>query len=375
MLIVPTATVGILSYFSAKIAVESEILSAIDDNINNLNETINKTINPKIYDIQYLADSVTSSYFQGNESPELRARLNEYVKYHPETQSIYVGTETGLFIQEPRVEMAADYDARKREWYIKAMENKGKVFISDPYISAGTDDMVVTIAKAIQSGSAVAAVNLRISYLQELTNNVKIGESGFAFLLDPNKMIISHPIYEIGSEAKESFITNMYEKEKDILNYEVNGVSRVLNFMTNEVTGWKIAGNVESSEISEAASPIFLNTLVVLGIAIVIGSIIIFFTIKSIIKPIKDLKEKAITVSGGDLTEKIIVESNDDIGQLGIAFNEMQDSLRKLVAKVDVNAEQVAASSEQLTASAEQTSRATEQVAEAIQDVAGSAEK
>lgn len=375
MLIVPTVIVGVLSYFSAKDAVESEILLAIENNINNLNETINNSIHPKINDIGYLSDSVTSSNIKGNESPEIRARLYDYIKYHPEAQSIFVGTETGLFIQEPLLEMPADYDPREREWYIKAMENKGNVFISNPYISAGTEDMVVTISKAVLNGNAVAAVNLRLSYLQKLTNNVIIGESGFAFLLDPNKMIISHPTMEIGSEANESFIAKMYEQDKGILNYNVKGTSRVLNYMTNDVTGWKIAGNVESSEISKAAAPIFQNTLVVLGVAILIGALIIFFTIKSIIKPIKDLKEKAITVSGGDLTEEIIVESNDDIGQLGLAFNEMQYSLRRLVAKVDVNAEQVAASSEQLTASAEQTSRATEQVAEAIQEVAGSAEK
>ena len=49
----------------------------------------------------------------------------------------------------------------------------------------------------------------------------------------------------------------------------------------------------------------------------IIGVIAVFFIIKSIIKPLKKLKEQAITVSKGDLTEQIKVQSNDEIGQLG----------------------------------------------------------
>lgn len=375
MLIFPAISVGILAYSSAKEAVQSEVVSAIEDNINHLNETINSTIRPKIEDIEYLSGSVTSSLFEGEESPILRSRLNEYVQYHPEVQSIYVGTNSGLFIQQPKVKMADDYDPRKRDWYIKAMENKGEIIISNPYISAGTDDMVITISKVTLDGSSVAAVNLRLSYLQELTNKVKIGESGFALMLDPNKMTIAHPTNEVGEEATESYVAKMYEHEKGKLTFEVNGISKELSYVTNEMTNWKIAANIESSEISDAATPILHSTLLVLGIAIVIGALMMFFIIKSIIKPIKNLKEKAITISSGDLTKEIEVESNDDIGQLGIAFNEMQSSLRRLVQSVDLNSDQVAASSEQLTASAEQTTQATEQVAEAMQEVASSAEK
>lgn len=375
MLIVPAFIVGTLSFFSAKDAVKNEILAGIEENINLLNESIDNTIKPKIHDIEYLSNFVSPALFEGEDSPGLRMHLDDYVQYHPEIQSIYVGTGTGLFVQEPKVKMPADYDPRKRDWYIQAMEHKGDVIISNPYVSAGTDTMVITVSKALKDGTGVASVNINLSYIQELTGKVKIGESGFAFLLDQTKKYIVHPTSEPGSEVKESFIPSMFKQNKGMIDYEINGVAKILSFVTNETTGWKIAVNVEYDEITATAAPIFYKMLMVLAIAIFVGGILNYFTIRSIIKPLKNLREKAITVSNGDLTAEINVETNDDIGQLGNAFNEMQSSLRRLVEKVDVNAEQVAASSEQLTASAEQTSKATEQVAEAIQEVASSAEK
>ena len=81
--------------------------------------------------------------------------------------------------------------------------------------------------------------------------------------------------------------------------------------------------------------------LLVVVIALVIGAVGVYFIIKSIIEPIRELKDKAITVSKGDLTEKIKVHSNDEIGQLGLAFNEMQENLRAVVEKVDYDKNRV----------------------------------
>ncbi|MDD1505981.1 HAMP domain-containing protein, partial [Lysinibacillus sp. CNPSo 3705] len=101
------------------------------------------------------------------------------------------------------------------------------------------------------------------------------------------------------------------------------------------------------------------KTFLVLIAAIVISVIVFFFVMKAIINPIKALKDSAVTISKGDLTEKVTVKSHDEIGQLGQAFNDMQDSLRTLIQKIEQNAEEVASSAEELTANANQTSIAT----------------
>jgi methyl-accepting chemotaxis protein len=167
----------------------------------------------------------------------------------------------------------------------------------------------------------------------------------------------------------------MYTKEAGNYEYVFQGKEKIMSFETNESTGWKVAGNFYYSDVNNAAAPIQNTTILVIIIAIIVGLIAVFFIIRSVIRPINYLKEKAITISHGDLTEQIKITSNDEIGLLGHAFQEMQESLINLIRKVEQSAELVAASSAELSANAEQTSAATEMVATSIQEVSTSAEK
>jgi methyl-accepting chemotaxis protein len=374
VLIIPAIIIGTLAYMTAKDAVKAEMLAGFTGNINLLNTTIDNTMQLKMHDINTFSTNLTSKLYQGDSSPELRGIFTQYRVLHPEAEIIYIGTNKGLFIQEPDVGIPADYDPRKRPWYIEAMDKKGEVIISEPYISASTNEMVVTISKAIKDGSGVAAVDINLNHLQDITNQVKIGKSGYAVLLDNGKRYIAHPTEAAGNEAIVGLADKLYGQESGQFDAKFDGEERITAFVTNELTGWKLAGSVASSEITAAASPILQKTAIIILIAFIIGAIVVFFIIKSIINPISDLKEKAITISQGDLTQSIIVQSNDEIGHLGQAFNDMQESLRTLIKNVEKSAELVASSAEELSASAEQTSDATEQVATSIQEVAYSAE-
>jgi methyl-accepting chemotaxis protein len=375
ILIVPAISIGLISYSTAKNAVEKEITDGIGQNISLLNATIDSTIQPKIVDIDYFSQAINAQLYQDINSPELRAEFNQYSKTHPEAQSIYLGTETGVFVQEPRINDTNNYDPRTRDWYKQAMENKGKTIISPPYADIGTKEMVITISKATDDGNGVMAVDIFLTHLQKITNQVKIGDEGYAFLLDENKKFIAHPTNAGGSKATEKFYNEMYKKGQGTFTYTLDNKEKMMSFITNKLTGWKIAGNLYTEELSNAAAPIFQKTLLIIIISFIIGAGVIFLIVKSIMKPIINLKEHAITISKGDLTSNITIKSQDEIGQLGRAFNEMVANLRNLAKQVSLNATQVAASAEELTASAEQTTDTTEQVSRAIQDVASSTEK
>lgn len=344
------------------------------DNIGILNTTIDNTIGPKIHDIETLSGQITSSQYDGNESPDLRSKLAQYADLHPEILSIYVGTEKGYFIQEPVINDTSTYDPRTRDWYKQSMEHKGEVQISKPYEDAAEDAMVVTISKTTKDNSGVISVDITLDMLDQLTQQVKIGEEGYAMLLDEDMNFISHPTSAAGTLAEESFYQKMYEKENGSFEYDYQGDQKFMTFLTNELTGWKIGGSLYESEVGTAAAPILKTTMVVIVAALVIGVIIVYFVIRSVLSPISDLRNKAITISNGDLTEEIVIRSKDEIGQLGEAFRDMQASLKNLIGNIEKNTEFVAASSEQLTASAEQTTYATEHVAAAVQEVAANAE-
>lgn len=372
-LIIPGMIIGSESYLTAKDTVGKQVMAGVAEHVNLLNSLIDTTMQPKIHDVAIFSQSITSQSYQKVDSSLLRGKFDQYVKLHPEAQSVYVGTNTGLLVQEPRAALPPGFDPRTRDWYKAAMDKKGEVIVSEPYVSADTNEMVLTISQSTKDGSGVVAVDMTLKYLQEITSQVKIGNKGYAFLLDKNRTYIAHPT-KVGSVGKEHFFDEMYGKEKGQFTYIYQGEDKEMSFMTNKLTGWKIGGSMYSSEINKDVSPIFQKTILVIVISMILGAIAVFFITRSIIKPLRKLKEQAIIVSKGDLTEQIKVQSNDEIGQLGQAFNEMQESLKGLVQQIENNVEKAASSAEELSASAEQTSAATEQVAVSVQEVANSAE-
>ncbi|MGX9133303.1 methyl-accepting chemotaxis protein [Rummeliibacillus sp. JY-2-4R] len=375
ILIVPSLVIGTRAFFAAKAAVSNELQSSIEANLNTLNLSIDNEIQPKMNDVRMFTGKFNTNILKKKNKSDIENFLSDYVELHPEVESMYVGLNDGSVIIKPDTYLGPNFDATQRSWYKEAIAQKGRAIISDPYVSADNHNVVVTISQSTKDGSGVVGIDLKLSHLKNLTNRIHIGKKGYALILDRKGNFIVHPESKAGSNAKESFYDNMYKGQSGIFEYTLNGQTKVMAYTTNGLTGWKLGGNMYTSEIDQAAAPILSSTLLVIVISIIIGAVLIYFIIRSIVAPIRDLKEKAMAISKGDLTKTITVKSTDVIGQLGHAFIEMKENLKLLLQNVEQNAEQVAASAQELSASSEETSAATEQVSSSIQSVAESAEK
>ncbi|TWI59714.1 methyl-accepting chemotaxis protein [Halalkalibacter nanhaiisediminis] len=113
-----------------------------------------------------------------------------------------------------------------------------------------------------------------------------------------------------------------------------------------------------------------------IAMAVILLSIIIGIVISGmIVKPLKILLERVNLIATGDLSgDEMIVNKKDEIGLLTIAFNEMRNSLRRVISKTSSMSEQVAATAEQLSASSQETSAATDEIASTIQSVTETSE-
>jgi putative methionine-R-sulfoxide reductase with GAF domain len=72
--------------------------------------------------------------------------------------------------------------------------------------------------------------------------------------------------------------------------------------------------------------------ILVIAILATIAAIVVA---RSIANPIEHLKESALLVSDGNLTVETVVETQDEIGQLAGAFNQMTRQLRNLIASLE----------------------------------------
>ena len=118
------------------------------------------------------------------------------------------------------------------------------------------------------------------------------------------------------------------------------------------------------------------NLLVALGaLAIVIGAGFAFAISRSITGPIRAAVRVAETVSKGDLTSDIVVDSRDETGQLMAALKIMNDNLVDIVGQVRSGTDTISTASSEIAAGNMDLSSRTEEQASSLEETASSMEE
>ncbi|HKR04882.1 MAG TPA: ATP-binding protein, partial [Bacteroidia bacterium] len=89
-----------------------------------------------------------------------------------------------------------------------------------------------------------------------------------------------------------------------------------------------------TAEIIQSKKEIRATALVVSAIVLFIGILIGFWLAKNISVPVLELRDAALRVGEGDLTQQVKKHANDEIGELSEAFNKMVKDLAKAEEKV-----------------------------------------
>ncbi|SNB46529.1 methyl-accepting chemotaxis protein [Geobacter sp. DSM 9736] len=100
-----------------------------------------------------------------------------------------------------------------------------------------------------------------------------------------------------------------------------------------------------------------------------------FLIVRGITKAVKNVGTVIDWVAGGDLSAKVRITTNDELGTMGQNFNRMLDTLNGMMSSIIEMASQVAASASQLNSTAEQMATQTEEVASQVGTVATAGEE
>ncbi|MEW5781537.1 MAG: methyl-accepting chemotaxis protein [Pseudomonadota bacterium] len=106
--------------------------------------------------------------------------------------------------------------------------------------------------------------------------------------------------------------------------------------------------------------------LAAIGVSMPVLLFIWFFVTRVVTQPLDDMVAglRAIASGEGDLTRRLEVKSNDEIGQASRVFNEMMANFANLVRQVDTSAKHVSAAARDLVGGAQQVAASSRQQSE-----------
>jgi HD-GYP domain-containing protein (c-di-GMP phosphodiesterase class II) len=117
--------------------------------------------------------------------------------------------------------------------------------------------------------------------------------------------------------------------------YSIQGIETMGVFAPIPFLGW---GLVIEQPATAALAPVYRirnHTVLWTGLGIVVAILGGFLLGRGIGRPIIELAKKARHLAAGRFDDKIVIQSNDEIGQLGSAFNNMSAQLEKRIEQLE----------------------------------------
>ena len=318
-----------------------------------------------------------------NTSAYLDFYAPEILEAHPAVLAVYGIDTNGATRYYPNINLASllppDFDPTTRPYY----EISSPLFNPQrtarwaiPYVDAAGGGLVVTVAAPVYFGNrfnGVVAADMKLATITQQIEQIQIGRTGYAFMIDDAGRIISMPpagyeMYGIdpeiidpieyfkqtllgeGTEELQSVTTRMAAGGSGLLVLQVNSIDTYIAFAPVKANGYSVGVVVPVAELQGAIITARNETqrqiqtaaqlAVILFASLLLGAVAISLGIGGIISaPIVRLTQTANGIVSGDLTAQASVTSRDEIGTLAQAFNTMTNRLRETLAGLEQRVE------------------------------------
>jgi methyl-accepting chemotaxis protein len=323
----------------------------------------------------------------------MEGNLDTYVQFKPEfvNRDLQVAyfKKDDKYIDMGEVVTYEDLTSKSDEtsWFWKPIEENKGVW-SKPYDDKYFNEKLITFSYPITLNNQIIGVvgtDIMFNDFEKMIKDVKVYDTGYAFLLSENFEFLVHPKYKsednidlVENGAFKKVKIDISEKMNGISVYEVNNTEKIMGFCKLE-NGWLLGVSPPVSEIYAGISKIKNYLLLITLFGVILTIFIAVIVGKKISQPIIVASKFASRMATGDLKENIphkYLKQKDEIGILANSLNILVKEFREIIENIIKSSADVSTSSENLYSVSVQVVKISDGVAVATEEIAkGSTEQ
>ncbi|MCP3926182.1 MAG: methyl-accepting chemotaxis protein [Desulfobacterales bacterium] len=276
----------------------------------------------------------------------------------------------------------------KTRGYFQKAKSTGKTVISDFVRSKSTKKLICVVCVPVFSDSNefIGSVGLviKVDFLDELISTKTIGKTGYSFMINSKGVVLAHPnkkfilslditkLEELKGPAKK-----MMSGTEGFVGYTFKGTEKTSGYGKVNIVKWFVVTTQDNDEFFAASRSIRNNSFIVAFIAIIIVIVFIFFGSKKIVDPINAAVSglKDIAEGEGDLTMRLSVQTQDEVGELASWFNNFITKLQAIMKQIADNSGMVRTSADDLSNISTDMTKKTDETSQRSNNVAASTEE
>ena len=257
-------------------------------------------------------------------------------------QLTYFGDSSGKMTDsDPSIDRTG-YDPRTRPWYKQALLQSSTV-ITKPYLDTAYNLLVVSIAKTTQSG--VVAGDLSIEALVDSVNTMPLPADGYAIMMHKDGTVIAYKdarkvmadITRIDSKINHQLIlSNSQNGEFTPVYFESEGREKLVWGENINNTDWQLLFVLDKQTLEAPLISLLLTQLVLVAVALLLSVLAISWLLGVLLAPLSRVSQALSTIAdgNGDLTQRITVDTQDEVGVLADSFNRFVSSQHELISHI-----------------------------------------
>lgn len=258
-----------------------------------------------------------------------------------------------LYLSDSYGDRGQIVDITKRDYFhLSAAGERGTM---NPIISVNPDDngaLIMAYSVPIFENGAVTGVLVAVAnawFLNDITDTMTFGETGYTYIVDSTGTAISHPdrdnvvnqmnpinLAETDARYKTfgAAIGTGLEQDTIATTYTLDNQEYYMASSQVEGMDWTVVLVIESDEVLAALPGAIFCSILISIVVLAISLVFCYFIAKRITDPIKKVNHMIKEMGLGHLSDRLNMEPNDEIGEMAIAMDNFADVLQTDVIAV-----------------------------------------
>lgn len=207
---------------------------------------------------------------------------------------------------------------------------------TEPFIS------VALASSRREAGMVLAEVNLK--FTRDVVSQVRVGREGRAYVVDRAGRLIAHPDASLVLRNTDlSAAMRQIDAQPDQALHRLLGLQGEPVLVAQaqaQPLGWRVLVELPEREAEEPWRRALARSLWITGISLTVALAFAAAFAWRMVRPIRTLTAGALRIGSGQLDHRLRIDSADEIGQLGLAFDTMASDLERSYATLERRVEE-----------------------------------
>ena len=337
---------GFLAYRETSASLQASLKDNMDGEAYALMRAINTFSTSSVENVDRTAhDDIIVDFYKGDTENEERTAaiipvLQRLEKSYQDFDRITLLDTEGKVITSSRPDLSKRGQSFADRNYFQAAI-KGESYLAPPFHSRVVNKPVMACSAPIRDGSKIIGVIYATMDLDRFfaanVEPIKIGESGFAYILDGNGLVAMSknpdwwfnadlpavPMYKQWVKAGEGF--------EEIVGNDGHPV--VIYYKTEPASKLTAVIRAEADDVFSGLYTLRNMSALIVLVSILVGSVLVFLVVRPVVRALDKGVEFADRIAKGDLSGQLDVKRNDEIGKLADALRSIPASLKDIVSE------------------------------------------